>query len=136
MTFHARARTGAGVLRDVCRVRREPRLGKAGLAGCQDHKPCPRGRHHRGQLLAHAQPCQPGRGGADRVPPPQQAQERRVRRRGRHRGDAQARLIELGKKPGEVFEALKNQTVELVLTAHPTRAVTQEVAAAQAHQVS
>jgi phosphoenolpyruvate carboxylase len=33
------------------------------------------------------------------------------------------RLIELGKKPEEVFEALKNQTVELVLTAHPTQSL-------------
>lgn len=34
------------------------------------------------------------------------------------------RLVEqLNKSPEEVFEALKNQTVDLVLTAHPTQAI-------------
>lgn len=34
------------------------------------------------------------------------------------------RLVgELGKSPQEVFDALKNQTVDLVLTAHPTQSV-------------
>lgn len=34
------------------------------------------------------------------------------------------RLVsELGKSPEDVFDALKNQTVELVLTAHPTQSI-------------
>ncbi|RLM54566.1 C4 phosphoenolpyruvate carboxylase [Panicum miliaceum] len=33
------------------------------------------------------------------------------------------RLVDLGKSKEEVFEALKNQTVDLVLTAHPTQSV-------------
>jgi phosphoenolpyruvate carboxylase len=34
------------------------------------------------------------------------------------------RLVnQLGKSPAEVFDALKNQTVDLVLTAHPTQSV-------------
>lgn len=34
------------------------------------------------------------------------------------------RLVnQLGKSPIEIFEALKNQTVDLVLTAHPTQSV-------------
>jgi len=34
------------------------------------------------------------------------------------------RLVnQLGKSPTEIFEALKNQTVDLVLTAHPTQSV-------------
>ncbi|TVU07791.1 hypothetical protein EJB05_41160, partial [Eragrostis curvula] len=32
-------------------------------------------------------------------------------------------VTEIGKKPEEVFEALKSQTVELVLTAHPTQSL-------------
>jgi len=32
-------------------------------------------------------------------------------------------VVELGKTPEEVFDALKNQTVDLVLTAHPTQSV-------------
>jgi len=31
------------------------------------------------------------------------------------------RLVSLGKSPEEVFEALKNQSVDLVFTAHPTQ---------------
>lgn len=33
------------------------------------------------------------------------------------------RLLQLNKTPEEVFDALKNQTVDLVLTAHPTQSV-------------
>lgn len=34
------------------------------------------------------------------------------------------RLVnQLGKTPAEIFDALKNQTVDLVLTAHPTQSV-------------
>lgn len=33
------------------------------------------------------------------------------------------RLVELGKSKEEIFDALKNQTVELVFTAHPTQSV-------------
>ena len=34
------------------------------------------------------------------------------------------RLVsDLGKSPEEIFDALKNQTVDLVLTAHPTQSV-------------
>lgn len=32
-------------------------------------------------------------------------------------------VTQLGKTPNEIFEALKNQTVDLVLTAHPTQSV-------------
>jgi phosphoenolpyruvate carboxylase len=34
------------------------------------------------------------------------------------------RLVkQLGKTPAEIFEALKNQTVDLVFTAHPTQSI-------------
>ena len=33
------------------------------------------------------------------------------------------RLVDLKKSPAEVFDALKSQTVDLVLTAHPTQSV-------------
>ena len=33
------------------------------------------------------------------------------------------RLLQLNKTPEEVFDALKNQTLDLVLTAHPTQSV-------------
>ena len=33
------------------------------------------------------------------------------------------RLLQLNKSPQEVFDALKNQTVDLVFTAHPTQSV-------------
>ena len=33
------------------------------------------------------------------------------------------RLLQLNKTPEQVFDALKNQTVDLVLTAHPTQSV-------------
>lgn len=38
------------------------------------------------------------------------------------------RLVkQLGKTPSEIFEALKNQTVDLVLTAHPTQSIRRSV---------
>ena len=46
------------------------------------------------------------------------------------------RLVDLGKSKEEVFEALKNQSVDLVLTAHPTQSVRRSLLQKHARYVS
>lgn len=45
-------------------------------------------------------------------------------------------VFELKKSPAEVFDALKNQTVDLVLTAHPTQSVRRSLLQKHARSVS
>lgn len=45
-------------------------------------------------------------------------------------------VVGLGKSPQEVFDALKSQTIDLVLTAHPTQAVRRSLLQKHARSVS